>query len=107
MIDAALLRPGRFDKLLYVPPPDQLTRHEILRIHTQKTPLDKDVDLEKLSGDEYTKGFTGADLKGLVRESCMEALREGVDAGVVRWRHFAKGLEGVRPSLTGEFEFEF
>ncbi|CAG8465126.1 3968_t:CDS:10 [Diversispora eburnea] len=74
MLDDALLRPGRFDKLIYIPPPDLVARKEILKIHTSKIPLSDDVDLNVIA--EQTEFYSGADLKNLCRESAMIALRE-------------------------------
>ncbi len=98
ILDPALLRPGRFDKVVYVPPPDKKARLEILRIHTRNMPLADDVDLELLA--IRTEGYSGADLAALVREAAMLALREDVNATRVHMRHFMKALEIVRPSIT-------
>ncbi|KSW11519.1 AAA family ATPase [Pyrodictium occultum] len=98
ILDPALLRPGRFDKVIYVPPPDRKARLEILRIHTRKMPLAEDVDLELLA--IRTEGYSGADLAALVREAAMLALREDINATRVRMRHFMRALEIVRPSIT-------
>uniref|UniRef100_A0A0D9UWV3 AAA+ ATPase domain-containing protein n=1 Tax=Leersia perrieri TaxID=77586 RepID=A0A0D9UWV3_9ORYZ len=99
-IDAALLRPGRFDMVLYVPPPDVEGRHEILRIHTRKMPLGEDVDLWKIA--ERTELFTGADLEGLCREAGMAALRECLRSERFSCDdiHFQAALRSLRPSLT-------
>jgi transitional endoplasmic reticulum ATPase len=74
ILDPALLRPGRFDRLIYVPPPDKKARLEILKVHTASVPLSSDVNLEVLA--EKTEGYTGADLEALVREATMIALRD-------------------------------
>lgn len=97
-IDAALLRPGRFDMVLYVPPPDVQGRHEILRIHTRKMKLGEDVDLVKIA--ECTELFTGADLEGLCREAGMAALREDLSANSIHKAHFEAARRSLRPSLT-------
>lgn len=97
-IDAALLRPGRFDMVLYVPPPDVQGRHEILRIHTRKMKLGEDVDLVKIA--ECTELFTGADLEGLCREAGMAALREDLSANSIHKAHFETARRSLRPSLT-------
>ncbi|XP_020257655.1 cell division control protein 48 homolog B isoform X2 [Asparagus officinalis] len=97
-IDAALMRPGRFDLVLYVPPPDQEGRYEILRIHTRKMNLGEDVDLMQVA--ECTDLFTGADLEGLCTEAGMVALREDISAGIVFDRHFQTARNSLRPSLT-------
>uniref|UniRef100_J3LZA3 AAA+ ATPase domain-containing protein n=2 Tax=Oryza brachyantha TaxID=4533 RepID=J3LZA3_ORYBR len=99
-IDAALLRPGRFDMVLYVPPPDVEGRYDILRIHTRKMPLGEDVDLWKVA--ERTELFTGADLEGLCREAGMAALRECLrsESFACDDIHFQAALRSLRPSLT-------
>ncbi|KAM0878818.1 hypothetical protein ACQ4PT_034635 [Festuca glaucescens] len=97
-IDAALLRPGRFDMVLYVPPPDVQGRHEILRIKTRKMKLGEDVDLGKIA--ERTELFTGADLEGLCREAGMLALREDLTAPSIDKAHFEATVRSLKPSLT-------
>ena len=74
ILDPALLRPGRFDRLIYVPPPDKGARVEILKVHTRSVPLAEDVSLEEIA--EKTEGYTGADLAALVREATLRAIRE-------------------------------
>jgi transitional endoplasmic reticulum ATPase len=98
LVDPALLRPGRFDRIIYVPPPDFRARLEILLIHTKATPLAKDVDLEELA--RRTEGYSGADLELLVREATFLALREDINAKEVSMRHFEEALKKVRPSVT-------
>ena len=106
ILDPALLRPGRFDRLIYVPPPDKKARLEILRIHTRNMPLAEDVDLEKIA--EMTDGYTGADLEAVAREAAMIAVREAFrktgkpKPTEVRMEHFMKALKAVQPSLTPE-----
>lgn len=73
ILDPALLRPGRFDRLIYVPPPDKQARLEILKVHTRSVPLAEDVNLEALA--EKLEGYTGADIEALVREATMLVLR--------------------------------
>ncbi|MCE4607377.1 MAG: AAA family ATPase, partial [Caldisphaeraceae archaeon] len=98
IVDPALIRPGRLEKLVYVPPPDVKGRLEILQIHTRNVPLAHDVDLREVA--EKTYGYTGADLAALVREAAMSALREDIQKGIVRKRHFEEALAKVRPSVT-------
>ncbi|MCE4599187.1 MAG: CDC48 family AAA ATPase [Desulfurococcales archaeon] len=98
ILDPALLRPGRLEKLIYVPPPDEQGRMEILKIHTRTMPLADDVDLRELA--RITEGYTGADIAALVREAAMIALRESLENNVVSWRHFEEALRKVKPSVT-------
>ncbi len=100
IIDPALLRPGRFDRLIYVPPPDKQARREIFKIHLRKVPLANDVDVDRLA--DLTEGYTGADIAAVVREAVFMKLREKLEAGPVEWRHFEQALKKVRPSLTRE-----
>ncbi len=100
IIDPALLRPGRFDRIIYVPPPDKEARKEILKIHTRNVPLADDVNLDKLA--ELTEGYTGADIAALVREAVMIKLREKLEVGPVGMEHFMKALKKVPPSLRPE-----
>ncbi|KAL2233502.1 cell division control protein 48 homolog B isoform X1 [Sesamum indicum] len=99
-IDAALMRPGRFDLVLYVPPPDLEARYEILRVHTRNMKVDGDVDLHQIAQD--TELFTGAELEGLCREAGIVALREDISATVVCNRHFQIVMRSLRPALTRE-----
>ncbi len=105
LLDPALLRPGRFDELVYVPVPDAKARRKILGIHTKKMPLAADVDLDDLA--ERTSRFTGADLEDLTRRAGLIALRESMDVAEVSAEHFATALHEVRPSVTPEVEREY
>ncbi len=98
IIDPALLRPGRFDRIIVVPPPDKKARLEIFKIHTKKMPLAKDVDLEKLA--EMTEGYSGADIEAVCREAALSALRENLKAKEVKMKHFEEVLKKIKPSLT-------
>ncbi len=97
MIDPALLRPGRFDQLVYVPAPDEKTRLQILKVHTKNMPL-KGVNLNKLA--EKTEGFSGADLEAVVREAAMHALRENIKTKEVSSKNFDEALKKIKPSIT-------
>ncbi len=77
IIDAALLRPGRFDRLLYVPPPDKEARMQILKIHTSKKPLADDVNMDTVANQ--TEGYTGADIAALASAAVMLAIREHIE----------------------------
>jgi transitional endoplasmic reticulum ATPase len=98
MLDSALMRPGRFDRIVYVNTPDKDGRLEILKIHTKNMPLDKDVNLSAIA--EETQGYTGADLQSLVREAAMLALRENKQAKSVKPKNFEKAMEKIAPSVT-------
>jgi len=108
MLDPALLRPGRFDKILLVNAPNSKGRLNILKIHTQKMPFgdgkkmllakDKDSLLKELS--EKTDGYTGADIESLAREAALLALRESIDSKFVTKKHFDEALKKVKPSIT-------
>jgi transitional endoplasmic reticulum ATPase len=100
LLDPALLRPGRFDRVIYVPPPDTKARYEILKIHTRKIPLAEDVNLVELA--KITEGYSGADLEALVREAVMLALREDIRPRPIGVKYFTKAMEYVKPSLTKE-----
>ncbi len=96
MVDPALLRTGRFDRILLVPAPDKAARLEVLKVHTKGMPLEG-VDLEELA--EELDGYTGADIEGLCREAAMIALREKKDARKVSMAQFQEAIKVVRPSL--------
>ena len=100
MIDPALLRSGRFDRLVMVGQPDVGGREQILKIHTHDTPLSPDVSLREVA--EITDGYVGSDLESIGREAAMEALRESDDADEVEMRHFRNALESVRPTITDD-----
>jgi transitional endoplasmic reticulum ATPase len=105
LIDPALLRPGRFDELIYVAVPNEPGRRHILSIHTSKMPMAPDVDLDSLAA--RTDRFTGADLEDLVRRAGLFALRESLGAELVTREHFDRALEDTRASVTPEMEEEY
>ena len=100
ILDPALLRPGRFDEVIYVPPPDAKSRLEVIKIHVKRVPLAEDVDLEKLAN--LTEGYTGADIYALVRQSAIIRLRKEGKPGKVTMEDFMQALNEVKPSLTKE-----
>jgi len=113
LMDPALLRPGRIERHIYIPPPDKEARKEIFRIHLKNKPLAEDVKLEELA--EKTEGYSGADIEAVCREAGMLAIREALKSGVSREeakeiakkikitkRHFEEALKKVKPSLTQE-----
>jgi transitional endoplasmic reticulum ATPase len=101
MVDPALLRPGRIDRFILIPPPNAKARFEILKIHTRNMPL-KGVDLKEIA--EKTEGFSGADLEALCREAAMNALRENIKAKFVEKKHFEEALKKITPSLTKDVQ---
>ena len=105
LIDPALLRPGRFDELIYVSVPDEGGRRRILGIHTGKMPLGADVDLDVLA--RRTDRFTGADLEDLVRRAGLFALRSSLETETVTMANFEDALEETRASVTPEMETEY
>ena len=113
IIDPALLRPGRFDRLLYVPPPDRDSRTQIIKIHVKKKPLHEDVNLEVLAN--RTDGYTGADIAALSSAAVMLALREHISKYQdpkeadkhtqelrIHMRHFEEAMKKIRPLSTQE-----
>ncbi|NWW44821.1 SPA5L protein, partial [Pedionomus torquatus] len=99
MLDDALLRPGRLDKVIYIPPPDLKGRLSILKICTAKIPLDTDVSLEDVG--VLTELFSGADIENLCKEAALLALQEnGLEATAVKQEHFVRHLRTVKPSLN-------
>ncbi|MBA2920685.1 CDC48 family AAA ATPase [Sphingomonas sp. MAH-20] len=105
LIDPALLRPGRFDELIYVSVPDQAGRRRILEVHTKKMPLASDVDLGSIAA--RTDRFTGADLEDLVRRAGLSALRESLGNEAVTMAHFETALADTRASVTPEMERDY
>lgn len=88
IIDPALLRPGRLDQLIYIPLPDEDSRHQIFKACLRKSPLSKDIDLRALA--KYTQGFSGADITEICQRACKYAIRENIEkvsscAPLVRW----------------------
>jgi len=98
LLDPALLRPGRFDKVLLVGAPEEEGRLQILKIHTKNMPLAKDVVLGDLA--KKTTGFTGADIEAFVREAAMIALRESKETKQVKNKHFDEALKKIKPSVS-------
>ncbi len=102
LVDPALLRQGRFDRIILTPIPDAKGRKKIFEIYTSKMPKAKDVDIGELA--EKTEGYVGADIEGVCREAAMLSLREDNNAKSVAMEHFLKALEVVKPSVDKEVE---
>jgi transitional endoplasmic reticulum ATPase len=98
IIDPSLLRPGRFDRLVLIPAPDEKARLEIFKIHTKDMPLGKDVDINNLA--KSCENYSGADIEALCREAAMIAIREDEKAKKINKKHFDKAMEQVRASIT-------
>ncbi|WP_433827515.1 AAA family ATPase [Actinoplanes sp. CA-015351] len=97
LIDPALLRPGRLERLVYVPPPDGEARAAILRASSKAVPLDPAVDLDELGAD--LEGFSAADCAALIRESALAAMRDSLEASTVTAANVAAARKRVRASL--------
>lgn len=102
IVDPALLRPGRFDRIIMTPVPDEEGRKKIFEIHTKGMPLDKDIKIKDLA--KKTPGYVGADIAGVCREAAMIALRENIDITKLKIEHFVKALNKVKPSVDKEIE---
>ena len=100
MIDKALLRPGRIDRIVHVPLPDIEARKEIFQIHLSKTPLGADVVLDNLA--EKTEMFSGAEISALCREAALAALQENIESREVVRRHFDAAFVAIKPRTSGE-----
>jgi transitional endoplasmic reticulum ATPase len=118
MVDPALLRPGRLDRLIYIQPPDEEGRKKIFEVHLRGKPIGEDVDVEELA--KRTDGYVGADIEAIVKEAVMSALREFITSGiseehvkeaikniVVKKEHFEVAIKSVRPTVTPEAQEEF
>ena len=97
LIDPALLRPGRLERLVFVEPPDAEARKEILKTAAKSVPLSKEVKLDELAAD--LDGYSAADCVALLREAALTAMRRSIDAADVTAEDIAKARENVRPSL--------
>lgn len=118
LVDPALLRPGRLDRLIYIQVPDEEARQEIFKVHLRGKPLGEDVTVEELA--KMTDTYVGADIAAIVREAVMAALREFLASGIteehlseaiknilVTKRHFEAAIKVVKPTLTPEAQEEF
>ncbi len=101
MVDSAFLRPGRFDRLLFVGAPNLKGRLNVLKVHTKKMPLASDVNLEKIA--QVTEGYSGADLENVCREAGMQAIREKFEKlDKIESKHFEQSLIKIKSSLPKE-----
>ena len=97
-IDSALLRPGRFDKIIDIPMPDATARLEIFKVHTKRMPLDKDVSAVEIAN--LTENYTGAEIENIVREAGMNAIR--TKRAIVKRDDFVKAMQEIRPAIPKE-----
>jgi transitional endoplasmic reticulum ATPase len=102
MVDSAVIRPGRFDRLIYVGEPDEKSRLQIFKIYTKGMPLAKDVDICQLAAG--TKYYSGADIESLCREAAMHTLRRDIAAGEVTMKDFEDAQKEVGPSVSPDME---
>jgi transitional endoplasmic reticulum ATPase len=112
ILDPALLRPGRFDRLIYVKPPDKKARIEILKVHLRGKPLSEDVNIEELA--EKTEDYVGADLEAVCREASMLAMREYLKSNAekisekpnfkISMKNFEEALKKVKPTSKSTLE---
>jgi transitional endoplasmic reticulum ATPase len=98
IVDTALLRPGRFDRNVYIPLPDKAAREEIFKVHSGKMPLAKDIDFSLLA--EKTEGYTGADVEAICREAALVALREEMRKKDVTMKHFESAIKSITMSVS-------
>jgi len=101
ILDTALLRPGRFDRIILAPVPDLDARKAIFKVHTKGMPLKK-VDTDDLA--KKTENYVGADIEAICREAAILALREDIKSKDISMKHFEKALEKVRPSVTKDID---
>ncbi|XP_047153212.1 cell division cycle protein 48 homolog [Vigna umbellata] len=100
IIDPALLRPGRLDQLIYIPLPDEDSRHQIFKACLRKSPVSKDVDLRALA--KYTQGFSGADITEICQRACKYAIRENIEKDIERERRKRDNPEAMEEDIEEE-----
>ncbi|MDI9616319.1 MAG: CDC48 family AAA ATPase [Methanothrix sp.] len=111
LIDPSLLRPGRFDRMIYIPMPDLAARKKIFEIYMRRMPVADDVDIDDLAA--RTEGYTGADIEMICREAGMLALREKIQPGIkresllleqiqVKRDHFERAYQNIKPHMPPE-----
>ena len=98
MLDAGLMRPGRFDRHIEVGKPDEEARESIFKVHTKDMPLASDVDLKKLA--KSSEGYVGADIEAICREAAMLALRDNLEVKEIENKYFKEAIEKVKPGNT-------
>jgi transitional endoplasmic reticulum ATPase len=102
IVDPAVMRPGRFDRLIYVSEPKKEGRLEIFKIHTKDMPLKKGVNLQELA--QNSKGYSGADIESICREAAMVSLRKDINSNIVAYEDFQDALKKIGPSISPDME---
>ncbi len=102
IIDRAVLRPGRFDRLIYVPEPSEAARLKIFKIYTKEMPLGANVDLSVLA--RQSKGYSGADIQALCREAALNALRRDIGSKIVTMDDFNEAVTKIGPTISPDME---
>ena len=102
ILDAGLMRPGRFDRHIQVKEPDEDARLSIFEVHTKDMPLAKDVNLKKLA--KNTEGYVGADIEAVCREAAMLTLRNNLESEEIPYKYFKEAIEKVKPGNTPQDE---
>ena len=102
ILDAGLMRPGRFDRHIQVKEPDEDARISIFEVHTKGMPLADDVDIKKLA--KNTEGYVGADIESVCREAAMLALRDDLEASEIPYKYFKQAIEKVKPGFKDQDE---
>ncbi len=102
ILDAGLMRPGRFDRHIQVKEPDEDARISIFEVHTKGMPLADDVDIKKLA--KNTEGYVGADIESVCREAAMLALRDNLEASEIPYKYFKQAIEKVKPGFKDQDE---
>ena len=100
VIDKALMRPGRIDRIIYIPLPDLQTRTEIFNIHLRETPLACGVNIDDII--VQTEGYSGAEITAICREAALAALQDDINAVHVKHEHFVKALQTVKPQISAD-----
>lgn len=101
LIDKAIMRPGRLDRIVYVKLPDTKTRMDIFKIKLSKMPINlTDSDVDNLV--KQTNGYSGAEIHAICQEAALYALEEDLLAAIIEWKHFSKALDSVRPRTSPE-----
>ncbi|MBW2998915.1 AAA family ATPase, partial [Candidatus Woesearchaeota archaeon] len=102
MIDSALLRPGRFDRILLAPVPDEESREKIFEVHTKGMPLAEDVNVKEMA--RTSDGYVGADIEAICREAAILALRKNIKAKKVNKNNFDDAMQKVHPSVNKDIK---